>query len=157
MRSFGLVQLAACAIPFVKALQQPGEFMLTYPKSFHQGFNLGWRLFPTLSAHLLSTSPSFLRVRLQVLTAQKRLTLQQSSKCVRVSSATTVFVMPLRFPRSWIEIGRSARLCKCRPDYVYINVDELLRKLQRRTGKTYGVTLPPTSDDSDSSGCELGP
>lgn len=36
-----LVQLDAASIPYTRALQLPGEFVLTYPKSFHQGFNLG--------------------------------------------------------------------------------------------------------------------
>lgn len=60
---------------------------------------------------------------------------------------------------SWIDTGRRARLCVCRPDHVYINIEELLKKLVKRTGRTFRCApLPPDSDGgsgegSDSDGC----
>eukprot|EP00947_MAST-08B_sp_MAST-8B-sp1_P006325 g6325.t1 len=36
--------LAANAIPFGRAVQYPGEFMVTLPKAYHAGFNLGFNL-----------------------------------------------------------------------------------------------------------------
>ncbi len=35
-------QLARAGIPFVRAVQREREFMITFPKSYHMGFNCGW-------------------------------------------------------------------------------------------------------------------
>ena len=50
---------------------------------------------------------------------------------------------------SWIDIGRSARLCKCRPDYVFIDMDTLLRRLQRKRGRRFDCHPPLLDSDSE--------
>jgi hypothetical protein len=93
---FSPSKLKENAIPFDIAIQFPGEFMITFPGSYHAGYNHGFN----------------------------------------IAEATNFAT------EKWMEIGRQAEVCRCRPECVFINVDcletFLLRKrIQcRRTGES---------------------
>jgi jumonji domain-containing protein 2 len=76
-------------IPYETAIQFPGEFMVTFPGSYHAGYNHGFNI---------AEATNFATER-------------------------------------WIDIGRHANRCCCRPYSVFINVEELetcyLRKKKR--------------------------
>ncbi|GLD95233.1 hypothetical protein PINS_up003875 [Pythium insidiosum] len=76
-------RLKEFGVPFYRALQQPGEFVITFPATYHQGFNLGFNI------------------------------------------AEAVNFATLR----WIPFGLKAKVCKCVPDSVHIDMDVFLTKL----------------------------
>ncbi|GAB9463597.1 hypothetical protein Gpo141_00001051 [Globisporangium polare] len=76
-------RLKEFGVPFYKAYQQPGEFVITFPATYHEGFNLGFNI------------------------------------------AEAVNFASLR----WVPFGLKAKVCKCSPDSVRIDMDVFLTKL----------------------------
>ncbi|OQR81432.1 lysine-specific demethylase 4C, partial [Thraustotheca clavata] len=70
-------------IPYYKTVHRAGEFVITFPHSYHQGFNLGFNV---------AESVNFATLR-------------------------------------WISFGKVAKLCKCIPDSVTIDLDSLIHQL----------------------------
>jgi len=38
------MQLKSSGVPYARAVQHEGEFMITFPRSYHAGFNMGWNI-----------------------------------------------------------------------------------------------------------------
>ncbi|CAK4076611.1 unnamed protein product [Aphanomyces euteiches] len=70
-------------IPYTTAVQGPGEYIITFPRSYHQGFNTGFNI---------AESVNFATLR-------------------------------------WIPRGLDAKLCKCMPDNVTLDMDLFLTQL----------------------------
>ncbi|DBA03507.1 TPA: hypothetical protein N0F65_011408 [Lagenidium giganteum] len=70
-------------VPFTRVLQEPGEFVITFPACYHGGFNLGFNI----------------------------------AEAVNFASL------------KWIPFGLEAKICKCTPDSVQIDMDELLVRI----------------------------
>ncbi|TDH67409.1 hypothetical protein CCR75_000094 [Bremia lactucae] len=76
-------RLKEFGVPFYRAYQKPGEFVITFPATYHQGFNLGFNI------------------------------------AEAVNFATLY----------WISYGLKAKVCKCHPDSVRIDMDSFLKQL----------------------------
>ncbi|KAG2531608.1 hypothetical protein BBO99_00001827 [Phytophthora kernoviae] len=76
-------RLREFGVPFYRAYQKPGEFVITFPAAYHQGFNLGLNI----------------------------------AEAVNFASL------------HWIPYGLKAKVCKCLPDSVRIDMDSFLTKL----------------------------
>lgn len=92
------------AIPYHMAVQEVGEFMITFPGSYHQGYNHGFN----------------------------------------VAEATNFAT------ERWIDIARTANICRCKPDSVNIDMDifETLyyrEKMMKKIKLTNSLTTPTTT------------
>lgn len=100
-----------CGLEFDTVVQQPGEFVVTFPGAYHAGFNHGFN----------------------------------------VAEATN-FATP-----RWLELGRKAKRCVCRPHSVFINMDELetiyRRKVIAETANSVGYDDPRSSVPSCGESC----
>ncbi|RMX66117.1 hypothetical protein DD238_001171 [Peronospora effusa] len=76
-------RLREFGVPFYRAYQKPGEFVITFPATYHQGFNLGFNVAEAVNFATLH----------------------------------------------WIPYGLRAKVCKCLPDSVRIDMDSFLTKL----------------------------
>ncbi|KAE9024649.1 hypothetical protein PF005_g4154 [Phytophthora fragariae] len=76
-------RLREFGVPFYRAYQNPGEFVVTFPATYHQGFNLGFNI----------------------------------AEAVNFASLL------------WIPYGLKAKVCKCLPDSVRIDMDSFMTKL----------------------------
>lgn len=76
-------RLKEFGVPFYRAYQKPGEFVITFPATYHQGFNFGFNI------------------------------------AEAVNFATLY----------WIPYGLKAKVCKCHPDSVRIDMDSFLKGL----------------------------
>ncbi|KAF4042576.1 JmjC domain containing hydroxylase [Phytophthora infestans] len=76
-------RLKEFGVPFYRAFQKPGEFVITFPATYHQGFNLGFNIAEAVNFATLH----------------------------------------------WIPYGLKAKVCKCLPDSVRIDMDSFLTKL----------------------------
>ncbi|CAI5736331.1 unnamed protein product [Peronospora destructor] len=76
-------RLKEFGVPFYRAYQKPGEFVITFPATYHQGFNLGFNIAEAVNFATLH----------------------------------------------WIPYGLRAKVCKCLPDSVRIDMDSFLTKL----------------------------
>ncbi|KAG7400825.1 Lysine-specific demethylase 4B [Phytophthora boehmeriae] len=76
-------RLREFGVPFYRAYQKPGEFVITFPAAYHQGFNLGFNI----------------------------------AEAVNFASL------------HWIPYGLKAKVCKCLPDSVRIDMNSFLTKL----------------------------
>ncbi|ETP43407.1 hypothetical protein F442_09836 [Phytophthora nicotianae P10297] len=76
-------RLKEFGVPFYRAFQKPGEFIITFPATYHQGFNLGFNIAEAVNFATLH----------------------------------------------WIPYGLKAKICKCLPDSVRIDMDSFLTKL----------------------------
>ncbi|KAG3035695.1 hypothetical protein PC121_g569 [Phytophthora cactorum] len=76
-------RLKEFGVPCYRAFQKPGEFVITFPTTYHQGFNLGFNIAEAVNFATLH----------------------------------------------WIPYGLKAKVCKCLPDSVRIDMDSFLTKL----------------------------
>uniref|UniRef100_A0AAV1TJC6 [Histone H3]-trimethyl-L-lysine(9) demethylase n=1 Tax=Peronospora matthiolae TaxID=2874970 RepID=A0AAV1TJC6_9STRA len=76
-------RLKEFGVPFYRAYQKPGEFVITFPSTYHQGFNLGYNIAEAVNFAMLH----------------------------------------------WIPYGLKAKVCKCLPDSVRIDMDSFLTQL----------------------------
>lgn len=104
---FSPKKLKECGIEFTKVLQNAGEFVITFPGSYHAGFNHGFNI-----------------------------------------AESSNFALP-----HWLEIGRKAKRCICRPGSVLIDIDHLetlyMRSLVAQVA-AYSMSAVPGDDDSHS-------
>jgi hypothetical protein len=78
--------LKESGIPFHTLVQEPGEFVITFPASYHAGFNHGFN----------------------------------------VAEATNFTT------ERWLSKGREAKVCRCQPYSVHINMDDFAAKLEAK-------------------------
>ncbi|KAJ4483754.1 jumonji superfamily protein [Lentinula aciculospora] len=83
-------------------VQHAGEFIITYPRGYHAGFNLGFNCAESVNFAL----------------------------------------------KSWIELGKVAKACKCVSDSVVIDVDQLIADRARERGMTFLDISPSTKAKS---------
>ncbi|CEG44695.1 DNA damage-responsive repressor GIS1/RPH1, jumonji superfamily [Plasmopara halstedii] len=76
-------RLKEFGVPFFRACQKPGEFVITFPATYHQGFNFGFNIAEAVNFATLH----------------------------------------------WIPYGLKAKICKCHPDSVRIDMDSFLMRL----------------------------
>ncbi|KAJ4500376.1 JmjC domain, hydroxylase-domain-containing protein [Lentinula lateritia] len=82
-------------------VQHAGEFIITYPRGYHAGFNLGLNCAESVNFAL----------------------------------------------KSWVELGKVAKACKCVPDSVVIDVGQLIadRAREKETAETHPSDILPSS------------
>ncbi len=91
--------LRESGIPFHTLVQEPGEFVITFPASYHAGFNHGFN----------------------------------------VAEATNFTT------ERWVDKGREAKVCRCQPYSVHIDVDDFVAKLEaKRAADRATVEALPT-------------
>jgi len=90
--------LRESGIPFHTLVQEPGEFVITFPASYHAGFNHGFN----------------------------------------VAEATNFTT------ERWLSKGREAKVCRCQPYSVHINMDDFAGKLEAKRAADWArvVALP---------------
>ncbi|CAH0482520.1 unnamed protein product [Peronospora belbahrii] len=76
-------RLREFGVPFYRAYQKPGEFVITFPATYHQGFNFGFNIAEAVNFATLH----------------------------------------------WVPYGLRAKVCKCLPDSVRIDMDSFLTQL----------------------------
>ncbi len=114
--------LKEAGIPFHTLVQEPGEFVITFPRSYHGGTqSTSFSLLPLSLYDLTLTSPPS--------TYPPNQPPPGFNHGFNIAEATNFTT------ERWVDMGREARVCRCQPYSVHINMDTFEETLAAKHAK----------------------